>query len=95
MRLLLHRHLPIHMSESVSSDLSSTQTLERRKHLRVRGVFDEAIMLIEPFFAPENHWGSNSLDHLAYRTLRNHYPDMSADEVHVLVVAARRVFASR
>lgn len=83
------------MSEADPSNPSSNVGVERRKHLRVRAVFDEAIELIEPFFAPENQWGSRSLDHLAYRTLRDRYPEMSYDEVHVLVVAARRVFASR
>lgn len=83
------------MSDPNPSLASNTGGVERRKHLRVREVFDEAITLIEPFFAPENQWGSRSLDHLAYRTLRDHYPDMSYDEVHVLVVAARRVFGSR
>lgn len=83
------------MSDPTPSLTSNSGGVERRKHLRVREVFDEAITLIEPFFAPENQWGSRSLDHLAYRTLRDRYPDMSYDEVHVLVVAARRVFASR
>ncbi|MBL8442846.1 MAG: hypothetical protein JNK52_02250 [Zoogloeaceae bacterium] len=83
------------MSAPDPSPASNTAGVERREHLRAREVFNEAITLIEPFFAPENHWGSRSLDHLAYRTLRDRYPDMSYDEVHVLVVAARRVFASR
>lgn len=83
------------MSAPYPSTPSSAEPGERRKHLRVRAVFEEAIASIEPFFAPENQWSSSSLDHLAYRTLRDRYPEMSYDEVHVLVVAARRVFASR
>ncbi|MPM61019.1 hypothetical protein SDC9_107873 [bioreactor metagenome] len=48
--------------------------------------------MIEPFFAKENRWANVSLDHLAYRVVRDHYPELSAIEVHVLVMAAHRVY---
>ncbi len=64
---------------------------ERRRHVQVREVFEEACRLIRPFFAPENRWANVTLDHLAYRVLREHYPSLSFDEVHILVVAAKRV----
>lgn len=66
---------------------------ERRKYHRVREIFDEAYVLIAPFFAKENNWANATLDHLAYRVVRDHYPALSAAEVHVLVVAAKRVYA--
>lgn len=81
------------MSDPAAPNPSSSEALERRKHLRVREVFEDAIDLIEPFFAPENQWGRHSLDHLAYRTLRDRYPELSYEEVHVLVVAAKRIFS--
>jgi hypothetical protein len=68
---------------------------ERRKHHRVREIFEEAVDLIAPFFDPANTWGNRTLDHLAYRSLRETYPDLSMEEVHVLVVAAQRVYAER
>lgn len=64
---------------------------ERRRHHRVREIFEEAYPLIAPFFAPENRWANVTLDHLAYRVLRDHYPELSFEEVHVLVVATRRL----
>ncbi|NMG35813.1 hypothetical protein GRF61_15300 [Azoarcus sp. TTM-91] len=64
---------------------------ERRRYLNVREIFEEASTLVAPFFAPENRWANVTLDHLAYRVVRDHYPDLSFEEVHVLVVAARRV----
>lgn len=64
---------------------------DRRQHHRVREIFDQAYALITPFFARENSWANSTLDHLAYRVVRDHYPELSATEVHVLVVAARRV----
>jgi len=51
--------------------------------------------LIAPFFDPANSWGNRTLDHLAYRSLRENYPDLSMEEVHVLVVAAQRIYAER
>lgn len=68
---------------------------ERRQHHRLRAIFEEALDIVEPFFAPENQWSNHGLDHLAYRTLREHFPDMSFEEVRVLVVAAKRIFDAR
>ena len=73
-------------------------TPERRQYHRdhrVREIFVEAYELIAPFFAPENRWGNATLDHLAYRIVRDHYPQLSAEEVHVLVLASKRVYAER
>ncbi len=65
---------------------------ERRKYHHVREIFDEAYELITPFFAKENRWGNATLDHLAYRVVRENYPELSFEEVHVLVVASKRVY---
>lgn len=78
-----------------ASGTPTPEDLERRKHHRVREIFEEAVELIAPFFLPENSWGHHSLDHLAYRSLRETYPALSIEEVHVLVVAAKRVHATR
>lgn len=67
---------------------------ERRRHHRVREIFEEACTLLAPFFAKENRWANTTLDHLAYRVLRENYPELSFEEVHVLVVAAHRVHAA-
>lgn len=67
---------------------------DRRRYHRVREIFDEAYVLIAPFFAKENRWANSTLDHLAYRVVRDHYPELSAAEVHVLVVAAQRVYGA-
>lgn len=68
---------------------------ERRRFHHVREIFAEAHALIAPFFAPENQWANVTLDHLAYRVVRDHYPDLSFEEVHVLVVATKRVCTDR
>ncbi len=71
----------------------TTDAPERRSHHRVREIFAEACTLILPFFSDENRWANLTLDHLAYRVAREHYPELSSDEVRVLVVAVKRVHA--
>ena len=68
---------------------------ERRKNISLREVFDPAYALIEPFLDPNAGWGGHSLEHLAFRVLRENFPVLSASEVHVLVVAAHRVYIDR
>lgn len=69
-------------------------TSERRRYDHVREIFAEASALIAPFFAKENRWGNSTLDHLAYRVIRDRYPELSFEEVHVLVIASRRVYTA-
>lgn len=69
-------------------------TSERRRYDHVREIFAEASALIAPFFAKENRWGNSTLDHLAYRVMRDRYPELSFEEVHVLVIASRRVYTA-
>ena len=75
----------------MTEDLPPTGSPERRQHHRVREIFVEACEKLAPFFSPENRWGNVTLDHLAYRVVRDNYPELTSEEVHVLVVAAHRV----
>lgn len=68
---------------------------ERRQNIRLRAVFDAAYGLVEPFFDPSAGWAGHSLEHLAFRVIRENFPDLSGSEVHVLVVAAHRVYIDR
>lgn len=68
---------------------------ERRQNLRLRAAFDDAFVMIEPFFDPQQGWGGQALAHLAYRIVRENFPALSGEEVHALVVAAHRVYAER
>ena len=67
---------------------------DRRQNPRLRQVFDDVYTAIAPFFVPGNSWGGKPLDHLAYRVVRDQYPELSRDEVHQVVTAAARVYAS-
>ena len=75
------------------SDEQQTSGSDRRQYHAVRAIFDEALELIRPFFDPANSWGNRSMTHFAYRTLHEHYPQLSTVEVQVLVNAAERYFS--
>jgi hypothetical protein len=65
---------------------------ERRNNTKLRAIFDAAYVMVEPFFDPNAGWGGHSLEHLAFRVLRENFPELSSEEVHTVVVAAHRVY---
>jgi hypothetical protein len=67
---------------------------ERRGNPRLRTVFVEAYDVLAPFFDPANQWGGQSLEHLAYRALRDRFPELTGGDIVTLLTAARRVFAA-
>lgn len=75
------------------SDAESTAE-ERRRSLELRTVFVEAYDVLLPFFDQANNWAGQSHEHLAYRALHERFPDMSGEQVFVIVTAAKRVFGS-
>ena len=75
--------------------MNTTIFPERREQLQLREVFDSAYPLVEPFFDPANSWGGQTLEHLAFRVMREHYPQVSGDEIYVFISAAKRVYSER
>lgn len=55
---------------------------DRRRNTKLRGLFDTAYVMIEPFFDPAQGWGGHSLEHLAFRVLRENFSELSSEEVH-------------
>ena len=47
---------------------------------------------LRPFFDPGTHWGSSCQEHLAYRSLSDQFPQLSAQERLLVVLTARRLF---
>lgn len=80
------------MSENIDSGQGRP---ERRMNPRLRELFDNAYAMIEPFFDPAAGWGGRSLEHLAFRVLRENFPQLAADEVHAVIVAAHRIYIDR
>ena len=68
---------------------------ERRLSYRLRSVFETAFALLEPFFDAEKGWSGPSLEHLAFRLLRENFSELTSKEVHLLVVAAHRAYIDR
>lgn len=68
---------------------------ERRSNPELRAIFEQAYVLIEPFLDPSHSWGGSAMEILALRSLRDHFPSLSASEAHILVVASVRVWRER
>ncbi len=68
---------------------------ERRQNLALRSLFEEAYARIEACFDPKQTWGGLPLEHLAFRMLRETYPQLPPNEVHLLVRASLRVYRTR
>jgi hypothetical protein len=79
----------------MSEKNSATPSENRRQNTKLRTLFDTAYAMIEPFFDPDQGWGGHSLEHLAFRVLRENFPELSGEEVHTIVVAAHRVYIER
>lgn len=54
--------------------------------------FPPAFEALRPFFDPSTQWGRNAQEVLAYRLLKDHFPELSPQEVFLTVVTARRLF---
>ncbi len=77
------------------TEAGQAQSGERRANTRLRGIFDTAYAMIEPFFDPAQGWGGHSLEHLAFRVLRDNFPELSSEEVHTVIVVAHRVYIEK
>jgi hypothetical protein len=73
---------------------TSNRDQDRRVNLQVREMFVEAYDILEPFFDPANAWAGQTHEHLAFRTLHERFPNLSGEEVMIIVIAAKRVFGS-
>ncbi|MCB1888193.1 MAG: hypothetical protein KDH20_11355 [Rhodocyclaceae bacterium] len=80
---------------STYTDAGGQHQPERRSDPTLRARIDEALAIVRPFFEAEAQWNGHSLDHMAYRRLRDEMPDLSQAEVHVLVVVAARIFGGQ
>jgi len=74
---------------------SGNSQQDRRQALQLRDIFAGAYDLVAPFFDPANSWNGQSLELLAFRVMRENYPKISSDEIHVFLSAAKRVYLER
>lgn len=56
-------------------------------------VYPPAYEAIRPFFNARTQWGgTGSQEVLAYHTLRDHFPELNAQDIFLVIVTARRLF---
>ena len=65
---------------------------ERRVCYRLRSVFETVFEMLSPFFDVGKGWGGTSLQHLAFRIVRENFSELTNEEVIELVVAAHRAY---
>lgn len=68
---------------------------ERRQHHRVRAVFEQAFELCRPLLDPRQGIGGHALAHQVPLRVREHFPELTQEEVMVLTVALHAAWARR
>jgi hypothetical protein len=63
---------------------------ERRRNHKLRGIFPDARIRINHFFHARTDWAGSPTDYLALRVIHEAYPELSSDEVRVLMNAIER-----
>lgn len=75
----------------MSLDTTST---ERRSNHELRQRFVVIFEVLKPYFDSETQWAGHAHEHLAYRTIKEHFPELSAQDCFIAVITARRMFTS-
>ena len=79
------------MSETFT-DQQGTPKPERRQHKHLRAIFDNFRAIAEPFIRTDSvAWGATDLSYFARRQIQEAYPNLSSQEINVLLVAVARV----
>jgi hypothetical protein len=72
----------------------ASATHERRTNPELREIFPAACEALKPFFDPDTQWENQFQEHFAYRALKERFPQLSAQEILVVVTVARRLFTN-
>lgn len=73
---------------------ASQPATERRDNPRLRAMFAEACEVLAPFCGRGARPDGGSPEQTAYGALLERFPDLTRAELAILVIAARRVFAT-
>jgi hypothetical protein len=87
-------HVEVHLKAPAPGD-ASAGPVDRRAERNVRLHFEEACVLLAPFFDPALQWGKLPLNVLAMRTLRERFATLSSAELLVMIGGIRQLHASR
>jgi hypothetical protein len=84
--------VPFQGAINVSPSQTFPESDSRRKDSLVYPPPYEAL---RPFFDRRTQWGgSGGQEVLAYRTLKDHFPELSPQEIFLTIVTARQLFQS-
>lgn len=64
---------------------------ERRKYPHLRAIYDEARQHIDHLFRGKREPTSGPMDRIAHRIIQQRYPNLSSDDIRILVGAIERV----
>ena len=67
---------------------------ERRHQHHLRAIYEDVKAHIQHFFHAETDWANSPRDYLAQRMVHEAYPQLSAQDVRVLVAAIERGYAA-
>ena len=82
--------MPLSEDDKSEGSVNADGIHERRKHINLREIFEEACRLTAPFYDAENGWGNASLTMYAQQTLRDAYPDLLQQEIAMLSAVVER-----
>jgi hypothetical protein len=67
---------------------------ERRVNTSLRSIFPAAFEALRPFFERATQWEGQSHEHFAYHALKEHFPELSSQDVFIVVATSRRLYAA-
>jgi hypothetical protein len=83
--------MPFQGAFTVSPSQSNAESGDRRK---VNLVYPPPYEALRPFFDRRTQWGGRSgQEVLAYRTLKDHFPELSPQEIFLTIITARQLFS--
>jgi hypothetical protein len=63
---------------------------ERRRHPHLRAIYEEVRGRINHFFHTGTEWANSPMDYLAHRIVHEAYPNLTSQDVRILVTAIER-----
>jgi hypothetical protein len=81
--------------DAMASGRNMASPAERRSEREVRLHFEEACLLVAPFFEPAGQWSKLPLELLAMRALRERFAHLTSAELMVMLCGIRNLHDSR
>lgn len=73
---------------------TNTDASERRTNSELRQRFQMVFEVLKPYFDTSSQWAGQSQEHFAYRAVKEHFPELSAQDCYIAVATAKRMIAN-